>query len=732
MNTRWILGGVLIALASACGSGSSVVPDNDAGTTPDDMGKADTGPADTGPTDTGPTDTGPTDTGPTDTGPMDTGPTDAGPMRCTQASDCAGDPGGPACDTTSGRCVTCTPTDDRCPAGRYCTADRACATGCRDDMACAADGGTSPRCDTTTRQCVACVTNEHCAAGTVCVGNVCVMGCTTERPCPSGQTCCDAACVDTTTSIAACGACGNRCMVPNAMPACTNGTCTVGTCTAPNANCDGNATNGCEVNTATDTAHCGACGMACAARPNTTATCAAGMCQYTCAMGFADCDADPSNGCETNTGTSASHCGACGRVCNPPNATAACAMGQCTIAACTMGFGDCDSNPTNGCETDTRTATAHCGACGTSCPGAPNAVPACALGTCALTCTAGFADCDGNATNGCEADTRTSTAHCGGCGRTCSASNSTLVCMASTCTLTGCAAGFANCDGNVANGCETDTRTTVTHCGACGTTCPARANSVTSCAAGACQYACAAGFNDCDDNPGNGCETMGACVYSACSAVPRTRPSGVYTVTSGGAPWQAYCDMTSEGGGWTLLLKADGALPTFQYDSALWTNTALLNEGATNTARGDAKFRGFLNLAFTSVRLVVRDGSDRGLVLPLAASSLQGLFAGAPRSTNAGRNAWRALVSSPSLQPFCNAEGVNQSVPGYRRVRLGILTNQENECGSPDSGLGLGFGNDTNGCVTSAFAATSAGNVTTCGGDNGDRNTQTFTMLFVR
>jgi len=696
------------------------------------MGKADTGPADTGPLDTGSTDTGPADTGPFDTGPTDTGPSDTGPMGCTQASDCAGNSAGPACDTTTGRCVPCTATDDRCAAGQYCTTDNACAAGCRNDAACMGDGGTNGRCDTATRQCVACVTNDHCTAGTVCVGNVCVIGCTTERPCPSGQTCCDAACVDTTTSIAACGACGNRCTIPNAMPACTNGTCTVGTCTAPNADCDTNATNGCEVNTQTDTAHCGGCGMACAARANAAVTCAAGMCQYTCATGFADCDGNPSNGCEVDTTTSAAHCGACARVCNPPNAMASCAMGQCTIATCSTGFGDCDNNATNGCETDTRTSSMHCGACGTSCPGAPNAVPACALGTCALTCTAGFADCDGDATNGCEADTRVSTAHCGGCGRTCTAPNSTLTCMASTCTLGGCAAGFGNCDGNVANGCETSTATSTQHCGGCNTVCPTRPNTVSTCADGACAFVCSSGFNDCDDNPSNGCETQGACVYSACSAVPRTRPSGVYTLNSGGSPWQAYCDMTSDGGGWTLLLKANGTQPTFQYDSALWTNTALLNESATDTTPGDAKFRGFLNLAFTSMRLVMRDGSDRGVVLPLAASSLQGLFAGAARATTVGRNAWRGLVSSPSLQPFCNAEGVNQSVPGYRRVRLGILTNQENECTSPDSGLGLGFGTDANNCITAPLAATSAGNVSSCGGDNGDRNTQTFTMLFVR
>jgi hypothetical protein len=46
-------------------------------------------------------------------------------------------------------------------------------------------------------------------------------------------------------------------------------------------------------------------------------------------------------------------------------------------------------------------------------------------------------------------------------------------------------------------------------------------------------------------------------------------------------------------------------------------------------------------------------------------------------------------MASGSLQPHCNREGFNNDVPGYTRVRLGIVANQENDCASPDSRLGL-------------------------------------------
>lgn len=48
------------------------------------------------------------------------------------------------------------------------------------------------------------------------------------------------------------------------------------------------------------------------------------------------------------------------------NATAACSMGACSYI-CNTGFGDCDGIATSGCETDTRSAHASCGACGRAC-----------------------------------------------------------------------------------------------------------------------------------------------------------------------------------------------------------------------------------------------------------------------------------------------------------------------------------------------------------------------------
>jgi hypothetical protein len=69
---------------------------------------------------------------------------------------------------------------------------------------------------------------------------------------------------------------------------------------------------------------------------------------------------------------------------------------------CDAGVADCDRNPANGCETDLTATVAHCGMCGRACATGANATGACASAMCTSTCNPGFADCDGNAANGCE------------------------------------------------------------------------------------------------------------------------------------------------------------------------------------------------------------------------------------------------------------------------------------------------------------------------------------------
>ena len=61
-----------------------------------------------------------------------------------------------------------------------------------------------------------------------------------------------------------------------------------------------------------------------------------------------DCDGNPTNGFNLNTDPR--NCGMCNRVCNLPHATEGCAAGNCTVATCDPDFYNVNGNPADGCE----------------------------------------------------------------------------------------------------------------------------------------------------------------------------------------------------------------------------------------------------------------------------------------------------------------------------------------------------------------------------------------------
>ncbi|MDB5214033.1 MAG: Tryptophan synthase alpha chain [Myxococcaceae bacterium] len=79
-----------------------------------------------------------------------------------------------------------------------------------------------------------------------------------------------------------------------------------------------------------DPASCGACGNVCAAGPRATASCVASKCVVACDTGFADCNGQAADGCETDLSNDAHACGACGRDCTACGGTT-CAQGMCDV-----------------------------------------------------------------------------------------------------------------------------------------------------------------------------------------------------------------------------------------------------------------------------------------------------------------------------------------------------------------------------------------------------------------
>ena len=138
-----------------------------------------------------------------------------------------------------------------------------------------------------------------------------------------------------------------------------------------------------------------------------------------------------------------------------------------------MGFANCDSNQTNGCEATLQTDVNNCGSCGNRCS-FPNGTAVCINGNCALgTCNRGFGNCDGLATNGCETNLTGDIDNCGTCSNRCGVPNGTPTCSAGACGIAACNTGFANCNGMAADGCEVNVRLDPQNCGGCNLRCTA-------------------------------------------------------------------------------------------------------------------------------------------------------------------------------------------------------------------------------------------------------------------
>jgi hypothetical protein len=346
-----------------------------------------------------------------------------------------------------------------------------------------------------------------------CQGKVCVL------ICPTGTDDCNMLASDgceanLADDIAHCGACDALCAPENAAGAdCTSATdgCNIDKavgndgCLGSFRDCNNDPSDGCEADISVNADHCGMCDSACSDL-NGTPTCDAGICVENCDAGFADCDADISASCEVDTNLSSARCGGClagdnnsgsGEACTAsgPTKSPFCDGGTCDEVDCPPGFGDCDGSADGNSDCDDSLDTvSDCGLCGEACSvanGSPTCLDpgsgfVCGVDTCESVGGEVWANCDGDAVSGCDVEMQSNDASCGGClagepgegtfgtGQDCTQILSDLTknvtdvsCTTGACEILGCAAGFADCDGDFSNGCEVNTASDDNHCNGC-------------------------------------------------------------------------------------------------------------------------------------------------------------------------------------------------------------------------------------------------------------------------
>ena len=170
---------------------------------------------------------------------------------------------------------------------------------------------------------------------------------------------------------------------------------------------------------------------------------------------------------------------------------------------------------------------------------------------------------------------------------------------------------------------------------------------------------------------------------------------------------------------------------TFQYDSEHWANYETFNlaGGGTGFDTQETKLPTYWKTPFTRICLGMKIGQQINfIVIDKQADSMYSLIAdGQHHATFLGRDTWKTLIGSQaSLQLNCNIEGFNSfcSAGDYSKARIGLVSNNEDDCNRCDSRIGFGTGGYPQHSIT-------CGNAAKHTSDNGDQFIEAMGYIFI-
>ncbi|MDQ7022692.1 MAG: fibrinogen-like YCDxxxxGGGW domain-containing protein [Candidatus Gracilibacteria bacterium] len=168
---------------------------------------------------------------------------------------------------------------------------------------------------------------------------------------------------------------------------------------------------------------------------------------------------------------------------------------------------------------------------------------------------------------------------------------------------------------------------------------------------------------------------------------------GVYNIKPDGEEFQVYCDMTTDGGCWTLVMRGNGDTDIFNYDSIYWIENNTYNEKDIYNNNSSIKLNSYNLLSFNSILLGmnVNNKMKKLIINKDSTSFLELIKNGGKINTNLGRNKWLNLIDNILVLNNCNDEGFNINY-GLLKTHIGIVMNGENDCSNPDSLIGFGNG----------------------------------------